>query len=294
MGDGVGWVTTGRKRISGEQRRAESIAPTTASGRVFSSQGRDVRLATAPAADGTAYVQRLAVAELAEGIAHDLKNQLTVVAASVQLARGVADGGQHDLLERAWRAAMRAAQLMDEMLRYTHGGFGTGVDADAAEALETAVAGAWGYCSARGVQLEMRLGESLPRVVGSAPALRVLLLHLLRWVADRCPPDGRLVAEACPEDGGVGIHMRLLDGEGHECHLGARVAGTADAGAGIEVAVLQALAGQAGVRLVEEGVHPVLLLQGSPDAARGREDGPGGGRPMDGLGAGELGRGGEA
>jgi|GEM_PF-5433694 len=287
-------MTTGTQRVSGDVRRPASTASTAAAGEVFPPEGRDVRATTVMAADeGTAYVQRLAVAELAEGIAHDLKNQLTVVAASVQLARGVAEGGQNDLLERAWRAAMRAAHLMDEMLRYTHGSFGTMADADAGEALETAVAGAWGYCSARGVQLEMRLGASLPRVVGSAPALRVLLLHTLRWVADRCPPEGRLVAEACSDDRGVSIQMHFLDAEGRECMLGNRVVGVAAAGAGIEVAVLQALANQAGVRLAHEGTYPVLLLHASAGAVRGWEGGPGGESLRDGAGAADLGRGGK-
>ena len=153
--------------------------------------------------------RRTAVAELAEGIAHDLKNQLTVVAASVQLARDTGAGERQDLLDRAWRSAMRAARLMDDMLRYTRGADPVCGDADAGEALETAIAAAWGYCGGRHVHLEMRSEPDLPRVAGSASALRVLLLHLLRWAADLSPANCRLIASAARVGDGIGISISI-------------------------------------------------------------------------------------
>ena len=161
--------------------------------------------------DDNDLARRTAVAELAEGIAHDLKNQLTVVAASVQLARDTGAGERQDLLDRAWRSAMRAARLMDDMLRYTRGAEPVAGDADAGEALETAIAAAWGYCGGRRVHLEMRAEPDLPRVAGSASALRVLLLHLLRWAADLSPSNCRLVAAAARAGYGIGISIRNAD-----------------------------------------------------------------------------------
>ena len=221
--------------------------------------------------------QRLALIELAEGVAHDLKNQLTVVAASVQLARSSADQGRDDLLERAWRSAMRAAQLMDEIVRYSHGDADPGVGAaDAAEVLETAVAAVWGYGAKRDVALEMHPGVGVPQVAGSAPALRVLLLHLLRAAVDRCPPESRLVVAAAAEGGGVSIRVRLLDGVDRNPRW--------PAGAPDRQALLQALAHQAGATLVEDGPWSALQL---PAVSRAWEDGSGAG----GVGQGFAGEG---
>lgn len=217
--------------------------------------------------------QRLALVELAEGVAHDLKNQLTVVAASVQLARSSAGQGRDDLLERAWRSAMRAAQLMDEIVRYSHGEADPGAGpADAAEVLETAVAAVWGYGAKRDVALEMHPGVGMPQVAGSAPALRVLLLHLLRAAVDRCPPESRLVAEAASEGRGVSIRLRLQGAADHKRLL---LADAPD-----RQTLLQALAHQAGATLVEDGPWSALQL---PAASRAWEDGSGAGGVAQGV-----------
>ena len=292
--DGARRTTAAAKQVFGDVRGTVSIASMApeASEVLFSEDCGGCPTALLTVEERVGYVQRLAVAELAEGIAHDLNNQLTVVVASVQLARAAAEGVQSDLLERAWRGAMRAAHLMDEMLRYTHGSRGPSTDADAAEALETAVAGAWAYCSARGVHLEMRQDPDLPRVVGCASALRVLVLHLLRWVVDRCPPESRLVAEACANGGDVSIRMHSLDVLGRECMLRSRAGVLAPMDSGIESAVLQALANQAGVRLAHEGACPELLLRAATGPSRQWEGGLGVQGLREGSAGGDLGRGG--
>lgn len=203
--------------------------------------------------NGGDLARRTAVAELAEGIAHDLKNQLTVVAASIQLAKDTNGGERHDLLERAWRSAMRAARLMDDMLRYARGTEPVSGEANAGEALETAIAGAWGYCGARRVHLEMRLEPDLPRVVGSAPALRVFLLHVLRWSADLSPPDCHLVVLAAPAHAGVSIHIHAAPADGD----GLRFPGSS-CGVPAEIA---ALAAQTGAVLDVDSQGPCVWLR---------------------------------
>jgi len=205
----------------------------------------------APAPSGGAeWVRRMAVAELAEGLAHDLKNQLTVVAASVQLARGMDPARREELLDRAWRSAMRAARLMDEMLRYTQGG---GVDpgeaTDVAEAVETAVAGAWGYCGARGVPLEMRLDAGLPAVRAGAPALRMLLLYLVRWSADHSPSGCRLVVRARTVHDAVVVRIRRLRSSDAVVALGVRGDVPGRERRGTDWVVVQALAEEVGAAL---------------------------------------------
>ncbi len=140
-----------------------------------------------------------ALEDLAEGLAHDLKNQLTVVGAAVQLARGRDARGADDFLDRAWRAAMRAAGLVDEVLAYSRAvGMADGPQcSDLAVALETAVAGTWSYAARCGVALEMRFAvQQLPAVNCSPTGLRLLLVHLLRRSTDACCPGVHLVVEA--------------------------------------------------------------------------------------------------
>lgn len=230
--------------------------------------------------------RRLAMADLAEGLAHDLKNQLTVVAASVQLARTpCSDPLSQDFLDRAFRATMRAARLLDEMLSYTRAsGAPQEIDADLAEALETAVAAAWSHCSARSVDVVLPSAVEVPRVAAPPVALRVLLWRLLCHIADRARPGGCLFTEAVVTDDGVGLWVCLRPSEGDEARDAPGVCTRQDvqtAGAGTlgevggsgsggpgpgtldadEAAVIQALAAQAGATLRWESGGASLWLE---------------------------------
>jgi signal transduction histidine kinase len=200
--------------------------------------------------------RRIAAAELAEGLAHDLRNQLTVVATAVQIAREALTGGlEAELLDRAWHSAMRAARLLDELLRYCDGDDGDGGASDPAEALESAVAGAWRYCAARRVRLEMRAAAGLPSVRGPAPAVRVLFLYLLREAAGRCSPGAVLVAEAVPDGGDVLLRVRAEPGAATPTPLPE---------SGPEAEMLEALAREVGASLDLGVPTPQVRLAGRP------------------------------
>ncbi len=170
-----------------------------------------------PDAEGsTLPLRRLAVVDMAEGAAHDLKNQLTVVVTAVQMVREHVAAEDAALLDRAVHAAMRAASQMDELLRLARGSGANAERADVTTALETAVAGTWGYCAARGVQLELRAAADLPLVAGSLAGIQLVLLHSIRAIADRLAADSRLVAEAVPHGAGVAVLLRALNRQGQE------------------------------------------------------------------------------
>lgn len=165
-------------------------------------------------------LQRLAAVDLAEGIAHDVKNQLTVVVAALHMVSQRVGPAEAELLSRARGSAMRAAELMDELVRYAREPGGVEGGADVAAALETAVAGCWGYSGARGVRLEMRVADPLPAVTTAAPLLRLLLVHAIRWVTDWSPADARLVAEAAPAGNGIAIRLQASAPGGTPVALG--------------------------------------------------------------------------
>ena len=212
-------------------------------------QFHEERPAFRPEADALRLMRRLAAVDMADGIAHDVKNQLTVVVAAVQMVSQRASGADAELLLRARNAAMRAGELMDELVgaacRSAVGG------TDVGSALETAVAAGWAYCGARGVRLEMRLAGSLAPAAVPGPAIRLLLLHAIRWVADACPTDALVVAEALAAGHGAAVRLRV---EGPEWD-----------GPREWPPEIRALAEDAGVRLGIAGGVPTLYLVSAAD-----------------------------
>lgn len=206
-----------------------------------------------------------ALAELAEGLAHDLKNQLTVVGAAVQLARGRDAGDADDFLDRAWRAAMHAAGLVDEVLAYARGG---GQDdgeqsSDLADALETAVAGAWGHAARCGVELEMRCATlRLPAVDCHPAGLRLLLVRLLRRSAEACGPGAHLLVEAGLRGSlaTVAVH-RILPQGACGCRAGQAGADAPHSCWAVDLSEVCALADEMGVACTSQSTGPVVWMR---------------------------------
>ena len=200
-----------------------------------------------------ALIRRLAAVDMAEGIAHDVKNQLTVVVAAVQLVAQRVPPEQAELLRRARNCAMRAAELMDELVRYARDSARGGGAVDVASALETAVAGTWAFCASRGVRLELRVPAVLPQVVLPGADLPLLLVHAIRWLAGAAPANVRLVAEAVPA--GTGVSVRFL----------AEVEGGAAPAFDRWPEALSCLARDSGVRVGAEAGAPTLYIAPEPD-----------------------------
>ncbi len=99
----------------------------------------------------------------------------------------------------------------------------------------------------------MRSECELPRVAGSATALRVLLLHLLRWAADISPSDCRLVAAAARARGGIAISFRTSDETGTGLAFGQVLQAVP--------AEITALAGQTGAVLELDPQGPSVWLR---------------------------------
>lgn len=200
-----------------------------------------------------ALIRRLAAVDMAEGIAHDVKNQLTVVVAAVQMVGQRVPPEQAELLRRARNCAMRAAELMDELVRFARDAATVSESVDAAAALETAVAGSWGYCGARGVRLELRVPAALPQVAAPGAELRLLLLHAIRWLAGESPANARLIVEGAPAGNGVAVRFHV-EVEGATLPVCANWP-----------EALRRLVGGSGVRFGAEDGMPTLYLAPEPD-----------------------------
>jgi hypothetical protein len=211
--------------------------------------------------DPAGWARRLAVVDLVEGLVHDLKNQLTVAAAALQLARATASEARVEvILERGFDAVMRAGSLVDEMLRYARRSSAGPVAADAREALETAVASAWHRCRSRGVGLELRAADELPPVRVPGSALRLVLWRVLVALTEGAPPGTRLVADAWWAGDQVTLGLRVQPPPEPAGAEAAAAAGSEDGVVPWETQVIEALAQEAGVRLAwrPDGVDVVV------------------------------------
>ncbi len=205
---------------------------------------------------GEADVRRLALADLAAGMAHEVKNQLTVVAMSIQMAlQGV--GPDPAMLQNAWSAAMRAAALVDEILDYTRGtAVREGAGAGVAEAVESAVAGMWDTFTARQVRLEMApVPQSLVVAVRPA-ALRVMITQMLELAVQAMPPGTCVVVDAVQDVDQVRV---MLAGNTAPVPFWAEAA-SRDAVPRSAWEIMVTLACQAGAVLQREEGWPILVL----------------------------------
>lgn len=211
--------------------------------------------------EGVDLAHRLALVDLAGGIAHEVKNQLTVVTASIQLARGSANlsvSGEY-LLGRAWAAAMRAASLVDDMLVYAQGSAGDrGEGADVSEAVESAVAELWDAFAGLDVRLEMQT-TAMPRVAVGGAALRVLVAHMLRLAAEAVRPGTSVVVDAVRDGETVRVRLRSPEApQGRAAHPEAAAGHHAGEPSAWEVTVN--LAREVGATLERDMGWPALVL----------------------------------
>jgi signal transduction histidine kinase len=141
------------------------------------------------------------LADFAGQVSHDLKNPLTAVAMSLEMAREEADDVPDlagtplvSLLERASRGADRMQGMIDDMLAYARGGGEPQLEPVDLAAVMAAVADDLAGDLADG-QLDV---EELPVVVGDPVQLRLVLQNLvangLKFTREGEPPQVRVSA----------------------------------------------------------------------------------------------------
>lgn len=122
---------------------------------------------------------------LAGGIAHDFNNLLTGVLGNASLARDRLGEGSdlHEPLRQIERAAMRAAELCQQMLAYAGKGRFV-VEPVNLSALVEDMAKLLDLSVARRAHLELRLAPNLPAVMADATQIRQIVMNLVLNAAE--------------------------------------------------------------------------------------------------------------
>lgn len=122
---------------------------------------------------------------MAGGIAHDFNNLLTGVLGNASLARDrlVDDSDLHEPLRQIERAAVRAAELCQQMLAYAGKGRFV-VEPVNLSALVEDTAKLLDLSVARRAELDLRLAPNLPPVLADATQLRQIVMNLVLNAAE--------------------------------------------------------------------------------------------------------------
>jgi PAS domain S-box-containing protein len=140
--------------------------------------------------------QRLeSIGALAGGIAHDLNNALAPVLMGMDLIRPelVGDQGRRHL-EMMSVGARRAVDMVRQILAFSRGVGGKHEPLDLRPLIEEMAAFA-GKTFPRSIQIESRLADNLPAVIGNSTQLHQVLLNLCVNARDAMPDGGTLTIE---------------------------------------------------------------------------------------------------
>ena len=130
---------------------------------------------------------------LAGGIAHDFNNLLTGIRASLQMARR-ADGDRgaiHEALDRAEAAALRASDVIRQLLTFSRGSEAEAANVDPNPVVREAV-DLVSTMSQRGMQIEMALDPDAGSIWMAPSQLHQVVLNLLINAHDSIEGTGRI------------------------------------------------------------------------------------------------------
>jgi signal transduction histidine kinase len=136
-----------------------------------------------------------AIGELAASVAHELNNPLTVILGVSAMLRDAAESGSHVetqlgvVTDQAVRAGRISRSLLDFARKREPRQEPVNVNVLVPRTLELVGA----KLSRRSVQVETRLADDLPAMLGDADQLTQVLINLIGNAADAMPDGGRLV-----------------------------------------------------------------------------------------------------
>lgn len=138
-----------------------------------------------------------AIGTLAGGIAHDLNNALAPITMALSLLRSRPDNPR--MLDTMERSAMRAVEMVRQLLAFAKGVEGTHAPVDLRlllQEMEAIVKPTF----PRNINVEIRVAADTPLVVAEATQLHQVLLNLCVNARDAMPGGGTLTLEVIPVD----------------------------------------------------------------------------------------------
>lgn len=158
--------------------------------------------------------QRLeSIGNLAGGIAHDLNNVLAPILMSVALLKDdETDPDRLDTLHTVEECARRGADLVRQVLTYARGRDDVRTPVDVGELLPT-VARVLRETFPRGIELQVHVASSLPRVMGDPTQLHQVLMNLAVNARDAVGATGHVTLRASEGTSDDGQPMVVLEVE---------------------------------------------------------------------------------
>lgn len=154
------------------------------------------------------------VGRLGAGIAHEIGNPLSAILGFVELLQmgGLSEDDQAEFLRRIRGETERIHRIIRDLLDFSRTGplrEPSDASADLAEVVENAVKLITPQKDLRGVTIERRFDEGVPRVRGSAHSLTQVVLNLLLNAADAISGEGSVLIEVEPI--GERVELRISD-----------------------------------------------------------------------------------
>jgi two-component system NtrC family sensor kinase len=144
------------------------------------------------------------VGRLSAGIAHEIGNPLAAILGFVELLQsgGLPEADEREFLRRVKHEVERIHRIIRELLDYSRADAqppSADEEADLTRVVEEAVKLVAPQKDLRGINIERRFAEDLPRVRGSESELIQLVLNLLLNAADAVSGDGSILIEVADE-----------------------------------------------------------------------------------------------
>jgi len=146
---------------------------------------------------------------LAAGVAHEVNTPLAVISNYIQmLAKQMPEGDpRHAIIDKIVKQTFRASEIVNNLLNFSRTGSGELSDVDVNYVVEETLSLVAHPLKTAQIQVVKQLGESLPKVRGSANKLQQVFLNLFLNARDAMPLGGMLEVRTAAHNGSVEIEV---------------------------------------------------------------------------------------
>ena len=146
---------------------------------------------------------------LAAGVAHEVNTPLAVISNYIQmLAKQMPEGDpRHAIIDKIVKQTFRASEIVNNLLNFSRTGAGDLGDVDVNHVVEETLSLVAHPLKTAQIQVVKQLGESLPKVRGSANKLQQVFLNLFLNARDAMPLGGMLEVRTAAHNGTVEIEV---------------------------------------------------------------------------------------
>jgi two-component system NtrC family sensor kinase len=146
---------------------------------------------------------------LAAGVAHEVNTPLAVISNYIQmLAKQMPEGDpRQGIIDKIVKQTFRASEIVNNLLNFSRTGAAELTDIDVNRVVEETLSLVAHPLKTSQIQIVKQLGETLPRVRGSANKLQQVFLNLFLNARDAMPSGGMLEVRTAAHNGSVEVEI---------------------------------------------------------------------------------------